>query len=163
MPDTFKTSVRPEGKGIELTMGRRIGKLGLTARYSLIDATYQSSFLVNSPHNSTADANGAIQVRPGNRIPGIAQNSLKLRVDFEFDEQVSAGANFVFNSSNFARGDENNQGANGKIAGYASSIWMPAFGCTRIGSSLRVSTMCSTAVLPISGLWGKTSSSARTT
>jgi outer membrane receptor protein involved in Fe transport len=73
----------------------------------------------NSPSNSTADANGAIQVRPGDRIPGIPQHNVKLRLQYDFGERASLGTNIIYSSGIFARGDENNQDANGRIPGYA--------------------------------------------
>jgi iron complex outermembrane recepter protein len=105
-------------QGLELTGGTKFGKLGLTARYSYVDATFQSDFIVNSPNNSSADGNGDIQVRAGNRIPGIARHSVKLRLDYEFTEQLSLGANILYSAGVFARGDENNQDRNGETSGY---------------------------------------------
>jgi iron complex outermembrane receptor protein len=106
-------------QGIELTAGTRLGALSMVARYSYLDASFQSPFSENSPANSTADAAGNIQVNAGNRIPGIPQHTLKLRFDYDITEEWSAGSNLVFVSAVFARGDENNQDRNGKIPGYA--------------------------------------------
>jgi outer membrane receptor protein involved in Fe transport len=107
-------------EGLELALGTKWNDaLRASARYSYVNATFESPFALNSPHNSTADANGAIQVRAGDRIPGIAQHSLKLRLQYDFGEQAVLGANLIYNSSVFARGDENNQDASGRIPGYA--------------------------------------------
>ena len=84
-----------------------------------MNAAFESPFAINSPSNSTADANGAIQVRPGDRIPGIPQHSLKLRLQYDYGERATLGANVVYSSSVFARGDENNQDVNGRVPGYA--------------------------------------------
>ncbi|WP_245844669.1 TonB-dependent receptor [Noviherbaspirillum humi] len=106
-------------QGLELTATRTWGAFALSARYGYVDATYRSSFAVNSPFNSGADANGAIAVQSGNRIPGIPQHSLKLRADYEFTSRWQAGANVLATGSIFARGDENNSDARGKVPGYA--------------------------------------------
>jgi outer membrane receptor protein involved in Fe transport len=59
------------------------------------------------------------QSHPGDRIPGIPENTLKLRLDYAATAKWSVGANILYRSSIFARGDENNQDSNGRIAGYA--------------------------------------------
>jgi len=88
-------------------------------RYSLIDATFRTGYVENSPANSTADANGDIVVSPGSRIPSIPRQSLRIRMDYEFNDAVSLGANLVANSGSRLRGDENNQDVNGQVPGYA--------------------------------------------
>jgi outer membrane receptor protein involved in Fe transport len=105
-------------EGVELALGTKWNALTASARYSYVDATYESSFVENSPSNSTADANGAIHVQPGDRIPGIPRHNLKLRLQYDFGERASLGTNVIYSSSIFARGDENNQDVNGRIPGY---------------------------------------------
>jgi outer membrane receptor protein involved in Fe transport len=90
--------------------------LGL--RYSHIDATFRSAFVAASPNNSSADASGAISVRPGDRIPGIPDDSLKLRADLDLGSRWALGASVVIVSSQYARGDENNRDASGRVPGY---------------------------------------------
>ena len=106
-------------QGIELAGSTRIGGLVLNVHYSHIDATYRSPFFAASPNNSTADADGAIDIRPGNRIPGIPADSLKLRLDLDVDARWSVGASVVYASSQFAHGDENNRDRHGRVPGYA--------------------------------------------
>lgn len=105
-------------QGLELAGTTKVGALSVTARYSYIDATYQSSFLENSPVNSASDATGAIRVNPGNRIAGIPRHNLKLRFDYAVDERYSFGSNILLTGASFARGDENNQDVRGKVPGY---------------------------------------------
>ena len=110
-------------QGFELTVGKKIGKLGLSARYSYLKATYESSFIIANEVNSEAtdlNADGAndIQVRPGNRIPGLPESTLKIRADYDFSDKFSLGANVIYASSIFARGDENNADERGKVPGY---------------------------------------------
>jgi outer membrane receptor protein involved in Fe transport len=114
----FANVGRTRRQGVELTATTRIGALSLAARYSYIDATFQSSFTEQSPANSSADEDGNIQVNPGDHIPGIPQHAFKLRLDYEIAERWSAGLNWLLTSAVYARGDENNQDANGKIPGY---------------------------------------------
>ncbi|HEX7273679.1 MAG TPA: TonB-dependent receptor [Casimicrobiaceae bacterium] len=106
-------------QGIELMGSGQWGDLTLTLRYNHIDATFRSSFVAASPNNSTADANGAITVNPGDRIPGIPADSAKLRIDWDVNERCLLGASFVYASSQYAHGDENNQDSHGRVPGYA--------------------------------------------
>jgi iron complex outermembrane recepter protein len=115
----FQNVGKTRRQGIELSLGTKFDGLGLSARYSLVDATFQSTFSVHSPNNSSADADGNIQVRPGNRIPGIPRHSLKLRADYDWQQVAGVGVNVVLSSRTYARGDENNRDGNGQVPGYA--------------------------------------------
>ena len=55
---------------------------------------------------------------PGNRIPGIPSDSAKLRADYDFDDRLSVGGSVVYASSQYARGDENNQDRHGRLPAY---------------------------------------------
>jgi outer membrane receptor protein involved in Fe transport len=113
----FQNAGKTRRQGLELGMHGRVGKLNLAANYGYIDATFQSALRLNSPANSSAVSND-IQVSPGNKMPGIPEHSLKLRMEYDFTETVSVGTNIRYFSSQYARGDENNQDANGKLPGY---------------------------------------------
>lgn len=114
----FQNSGKTRRQGLELGVNARMGRLNLVANYGRTDATFQSHLTINSPVNSSSDANGDIQVSPGNKIPGIPMHTMKARAEYAFTEAISAGVNAVYASSQHARGDENNQDANGKIPGY---------------------------------------------
>lgn len=105
-------------QGLELAASRHWDATQLSLRYAYLDATYQSSFVASSPANSSADAGGSIVVRPGNRIPGIPQHTLKLRLAHDVDAQWNIGLSALLTSATYARGDENNRDANGRISGY---------------------------------------------
>ncbi len=110
-----KTRRRGAEAGLRLTHG----ELDVIASYSFVRATFESPFVLNSPSNSSADANGDIQVSPGNRIPGIPDHALKLRTEYGFSQRLTLGASLNYFSAQYARGDENNQDVNGKIPGYS--------------------------------------------
>ena len=113
-------------QGLEAAVERLEGKFSWTLNYSLIDATYQSSALLFSQANSTADANGDIQVSPGDRIPGIPRHHLNASASYDLTDRTTVGAGAVAVSRQFARGNDNNRhqpdGVNflgpGEIAGY---------------------------------------------
>ena len=105
-------------QGVELAAGEKFGAFTVSARYSYIAATYQSTFLENSRINSTADGTGAIAVSPGNAIPGIPRHNIKFRFDYDISERFSVGSNIMHASATYARGDENNLDSRGKVPGY---------------------------------------------
>ena len=114
----FANVGKTQRRGFELSGDGRLQSLTLSARYSFTDATFQSAFLQSSPDNSSADANGAIQVEPGDRIPSLPRQVLKLRLGYELTKQFSIGVNVLMSDGVYARGDENNQDVNGKLPGY---------------------------------------------
>ena len=115
----FQNVGKTRRQGLELNAGQHWGPLNVVARYSFIDATYRTGFIENSPSNSTANANGDIDVQRGNRIPSVPRHSLHLRLDLDASDAISLGANLVAVSASRARGDENNQDASGAVPGYA--------------------------------------------
>lgn len=114
----FQNVGRTRRQGIELAGRTKLGPLGVAASYSYVDATYLSDWTESSASNSSANANGQIAVKRGNRIPGIPAHTAKLRLDYSLTSKWNVGTNVTYRSGIFARGDENNQDVNGKIAGY---------------------------------------------
>jgi iron complex outermembrane receptor protein len=114
-------------QGVEAALERLEGKFSWALTYGLIDATYQSSALLFSQANSSADANGDIRVSPGDRIPGIPRHHLNAAANYDLTDRTTVGAGAVAVSRQFARGNDNNghqpDGVNflgpGEIAGYA--------------------------------------------
>jgi len=105
-------------QGLELAGHTQFGPIGISASYSYIDATYRSTWTESSASNSSADANGNITVKPGDHVPGIPANTVKLRLDYAATPQWNLGANLTWRGSIYAQGDEDNEDVNGKIAGY---------------------------------------------
>jgi outer membrane receptor protein involved in Fe transport len=104
----FQNFGQTRRQGLEAALERAQGRLAWALNYSLVDATYQSSALLFSQANSTADANGNIQVSPGDRIPGIPRQHLNAFVRYGFTDRFGFGANAVAVSRQFARGNDNN-------------------------------------------------------
>jgi outer membrane receptor protein involved in Fe transport len=115
----FQNAGKTRRQGIELGLDARLDKLTLALNYGFVNAEFASPLTLNSPGNTSADGNGDIHVASGNRIPGIPEHSLKLRAEYAFTEGFSLGGNLMVFSSQYARGDENNQDANGRVPGYA--------------------------------------------
>lgn len=114
----FQNVGRTRRQGLELAGHSRFGPVGVTASYSYVDATYRSTWTESSSSNSSADANGNITVKPGNHIPGIPANTVKLRLDYDATSKWTIGTNLTWRGGVYAQGDENNQDINGKLSGY---------------------------------------------
>ncbi len=115
----FQNVGRTLRQGMEMELDGKVGSLGYTVHYAWVDARFQTPFNSESSSNSSAAPDGTIQVARGSHIPGVPAQTMKVRLDWQATTQWRIGANLVLAASQFARGDENNQDVNGKIAGYA--------------------------------------------
>ena len=131
----FKNFGKTRRQGLELGFAGKLGAFSLGAQYTWLEATYQSAETVNGSGNSSNDAatagtpglDGTINIRPGDQIPLIPRQMLKLSADYEVSPAFLLSANMMAVSSAFALGNENNahqaDGANylgsGQSAGYA--------------------------------------------
>jgi iron complex outermembrane receptor protein len=84
--------------------------------YSYVDATFESALTLNSPSSPTQDADGNIQVLPGDRLPLIPQHRIKAGADYDVLPNWTVGGTFVFVADSFYKGDESNQ--NPQLPGY---------------------------------------------
>ncbi|MGH7351823.1 MAG: TonB-dependent receptor domain-containing protein, partial [Candidatus Methylomirabilales bacterium] len=105
----FQNVGRTQRVGMEAGLNGRYRPLTWYANYSFVDSTFQSSFPVFSPGHPLADPDGLIQVRKGNRIPGIPQHSAKIGVGINITDAWFLGVEALINSDQFLRGDESNQ------------------------------------------------------
>ena len=96
-------------QGLELGVAADVGRTVVSANYSLVDATYRSEATLLAENNSSADANGDIAIRSGNRIPGIPRHQVRFNVNHHFTDAWSVGANVIAMTGSFARGNDNNQ------------------------------------------------------
>jgi iron complex outermembrane receptor protein len=104
-------------QGIETGLSYKDDSWSVFVNYSLVDATFQSPQTLPSSHNPFADANGNIQVRPGDRLPGIPMHQLKAGADYHIWPNWTVGGALTYFSNQFLRGDESNQ--NPTLPGYA--------------------------------------------
>ncbi len=120
----FQNVGQTRRQGVEVGLQGRVDALTLALHYSLVDATFRTPLVLNSPNNSTAAAISCadcadIQVRPGDRLPGIPRHTFKLHGDYAFGEAAGIGMTLVAQSGTYARGDENNADINGLVPGFA--------------------------------------------
>ena len=113
-------------QGLELGASGNSGRWEWGAYYSYIKATYQSNACIVSENNSTRGTSTAcspadpsdpgvylgddlIAVAPGQRMPGIPTQTLKLMGSVAVNERWRIGAQLVAYSSIIVRGNENNK------------------------------------------------------
>ena len=100
--------------GVEVGAAGTWNALRWFANYSFVRAVFKDSFVSSSPaHPDATDLNGdgearELQIRNGDRIPGIPENSLKFGADYQLTSRLSVGGDVVVNSGQYLRGDEAN-------------------------------------------------------
>lgn len=105
----FQNTGDTRRQGIEAGIHYRGSKWSAFANYSYVDATFQSALSVPSPSNPFQDANGNIQVGPGEHLPGIPRQRLKIGVDYTIIPNWALGATLNVVSSVYYVGDASNQ------------------------------------------------------
>jgi outer membrane receptor protein involved in Fe transport len=98
-------------------LSQRLTRLRWFVEYSLVDATFEDNFLVNSPnHPFFEDDPGAarivgddkLQVLSGDTIPGIPKHQGNVGFEFAFSDRLRFGADVALRSGIYLRGDEIN-------------------------------------------------------
>jgi iron complex outermembrane receptor protein len=129
-------------QGIDLAVGGKIADLTWHMVYSFVDATYQSNFEVSAESNSTADEDGNILVRAGNRIPLIPRHTGRIALDYAVNPKWDVGANVIASSGVFLHGDENNAnqagGTNGEGATIIGSGWISGYTVLNLHSTYHI-------------------------
>jgi outer membrane receptor protein involved in Fe transport len=113
----FKNFGKTRRQGVEAGLNARVGSAAIGANYTWLDATYRSPEVVGAAGNSSNDqaqaglpgVDGTIQINPGNRIPLIPRQILKLFADYDVNPMWTLGLDMTAVSGSFARGNENNQ------------------------------------------------------
>jgi outer membrane receptor protein involved in Fe transport len=95
-------------QGIETGVRFRTGRLNAYANYAFTDATFQTALTLSSENNPLADAAGNIQVRPGNRLPGVPRNLFKIGADYGITDNWVVGFSALVASGKYLVGDESN-------------------------------------------------------
>jgi outer membrane receptor protein involved in Fe transport len=112
----FQNVGRTRRQGIEAQVNLTSKTLQLYASYALVDARFLDTLQVGS-HSPFADADGNVQIVPGNRIPAIPRNRVKFGVDYSITDAFKVGGDALFVGSQYFAGDESNQAA--RLPGYA--------------------------------------------
>ncbi len=107
-------------RGLEVGLSGKLDKWGFGINYSLTDATFQNDFLLYSENNSSAQfiaplGPNVIQVKKGNRMPGVPLHNLNASISYEVTPQWQVGFSAVAHSDIFVRGNENNEHRQGVV------------------------------------------------
>jgi len=104
--------------GIELSLTQQLGRFGWFFEYSLIDATFENDFIVNSPNHPVFEdddddvpqivGDDKLLVSKGATIPGIPRDQANAGFDFAFNDRFRVGAEVSYRSGVYLRGDEVN-------------------------------------------------------
>ena len=129
-------------QGFDVSLGGKEGGFNWHATYSFVDATFQSNFAVSAESNSTADADGNIAVRPGDRIPLIPKNTGRLVLDYDLSQKWNIGGNIIAASGSYLHGNENNAnqagGTNGEGAYVSGSGWIAGYAVVNLQSTYHI-------------------------
>ncbi len=98
-------------QGVDLGLQLTTPRVRAWIEYAYTDAVFQNSFLLSSPNNPAANANGDITVRPGNQLPGIPPHMVKLGAEYHVTDAWTVGAEGVAASGQYLFGDEANLNA----------------------------------------------------
>jgi outer membrane receptor protein involved in Fe transport len=112
----FQNVGRTRRQGIEAQVNLTSKALQLYASYTLVDARFLDALTLNS-RSPFADDDGNIQVQPGNRIPSVPRNRVKLGVDYSITDAFKVGGDALFVASQYFAGDESNQAT--RLPGYS--------------------------------------------
>ncbi len=95
-------------QGLEAEISLKSSSLQMSASYALVDARFLSSLQVGS-NSPFADANGNVQITPGNQIPAIPRHRIKGSIDYSVTDAFKVGGDALYISSQYFVGDESNQ------------------------------------------------------
>ncbi len=96
--------------GVEVNLRGKLwqDRIDWYTNYSFVDASFQDSFTISSPAHPMANEAGLIPVERGDSIPGIPQHQLNAGLDVTVFKGLKIGADILFNSGQYVRGDEGN-------------------------------------------------------
>ncbi len=104
----FENVGQTRREGVDAGVSLTTGRLFAYVNYSYTAATFQTGFTESSQNNPAADANGDIQVRPGDRLPGVPTNLVKLGTNYQVTPRWTIGATAIASSGTALFGDEAN-------------------------------------------------------
>ena len=95
-------------QGIELSFNGDLRDRGSWFfNYTHLNAEFGENFVVSSPNHPLADA-GTIEVRAGDRLPGVPKDIAKAGVEYLVAPRWTIGGDVVYASDRVLRGDEGN-------------------------------------------------------
>lgn len=104
----FTNVGRTRRQGLEAELNIKSPTLQFQASYSFVDTRFLDALTLGS-NSPFADADGNIQVLPGNQIPAIPRHRVKVGVEYAVTDEWKVGGHALFVSSQYLVGDESNQ------------------------------------------------------
>ena len=138
----FQNFGRTRRQGVEAATTAHLRNLDACAEYTFLQATYQSTQVIESDSNSSntnalggepgVTDGGLITIVPGNTIPQVPQHLMKLYTDYHPLRGLSFSADFNLIGSSYVKGNENNlHQPNGLY--YLGSGKSPGYGVVNLG------------------------------
>jgi len=108
----FESFGKTRRRGLELGLEGEAGNHYFRASYSRIDATFESpAEIVNLSNSTSSKEIGKVStflIQPGDRIPGIPRDSMRLAWRYRMTPAFTFGLSMIANSWSYVRGNENN-------------------------------------------------------
>ena len=133
-------------QGVEAALSGRLKNIDTGIEYTFLSATYQSSQTINGGSNSSSSNaldggkgvtdGGTITISPGNRIPQVPQEMMKIYGDYHPIRKLSINADFNLIGASYVRGNENNQHQPDGVY-YLGGGQSPGYGVVNLGSRYR--------------------------
>ena len=129
-------------EGLDVAFGGKVEQFNWRVAYSYVQATFESTFVVNAESNSLADENGNIEVQPGDRLPLVPLHTGRLMLEYDVDTHLNIGANVIATSGSYLHGNENNAnvaGATNIASGEVinGSGWIPGYTTLNLNAAYR--------------------------
>jgi iron complex outermembrane recepter protein len=109
----FDTFGKTRRRGLEMGLEAGVGRHFFRASYSRIDATFESDAeVVNLSNSSSTKALGQVntfKIQPGDRIPGIPRDSMRLNWRYDWTDRFNIGLSMIAHAWSYVRGNENNE------------------------------------------------------
>jgi outer membrane receptor protein involved in Fe transport len=129
----FDTIGDTRRQGIEFGFNGMVGIIDFRFNYGYTEATFQSPWIMLSPHNSSAEnrsnsfspnysaqgrplepALDMIKVEPGDQIPGIPLHNINASLNLHLTQKWQFGVTMIAHSFSYVRGNENNEHTQGQ-------------------------------------------------
>jgi outer membrane receptor protein involved in Fe transport len=95
-------------QGVDASVSLTAGRWSAYVAYAHTEATYRTGFVESGGSNPDADANGNLTITPGDRLPGVPADQIKLGVNVQVTGKLTLGAVGVGQSGQYLFGDEAN-------------------------------------------------------
>ena len=106
----FQNAGDTQRTGMDIEVSGQVARLGWYASYGFVHATFESFLQLPGDEdvNNAVTKDGFLAVKPGDRMPGIPQHSVKAGILQGLTQKWDLAAETILGSSRFFLGDEGN-------------------------------------------------------